>query len=200
MIIFFTAHPLEMPSGGLHGLGGSMYLRAGEATGVGSVGGSIEIAAGGGASKGGDVSVSSGSGNDASGTIVIASNAGHSASGDVLISSGSSGGMKESGASGYNVSLYDSFLRFNVAEPIRYCSSNSYSLQLSFPLEKLPSRRLALSGWKADRQSKAKAATLTFLVGRAPNPKWEAVSYLVSFISQSNHYIFVNAKHESIVT
>jgi hypothetical protein len=99
MIILFTAHPLEMPSGGLHGLGGSVYLRAGQATGFGSVGGAVEIAAGGSASKGGDVLVLSGSGHDTSGKIIIASNA-NSARGDVLISSGSSSGSKESGAGG----------------------------------------------------------------------------------------------------
>jgi hypothetical protein len=91
MIILFTAHPLETPSGGLHGLGGSMYLRAGQASG--------EIAAGGSASKGGDVLVLSGSGHDTSGKVIIASSA-NSASGDVLISSGSSSVSKESGAGG----------------------------------------------------------------------------------------------------
>ena len=56
-------------SGGLAGQGGSMYFGAGQATGVGSVGGSIELAAGGSASKGGDVSVLSGSGEVTSGNV-----------------------------------------------------------------------------------------------------------------------------------
>ncbi len=76
-----------------------MYLGAGQATGVSSIGGSVDLAAGGSASKGGDVLVSSGSGAVTSGKIGIESNAAMagSTSGDVLISSGlSSGG--ESGA------------------------------------------------------------------------------------------------------
>ena len=51
---FTNARLSEIASGGLSGVGGSMYLGAGQATGVGSVGGSIEIAAGGSAAKGGD--------------------------------------------------------------------------------------------------------------------------------------------------
>ena len=72
-----------------------MYLSAGQATGVGSTGGSISIAGGGSASTGGDVSVLSGSGEVTSGKVVIASNdAVHAAaSGDVEIGSGSSDGV-----------------------------------------------------------------------------------------------------------
>ena len=79
-----------------------MYLGAGQATGVGSVGGSIEIAAGGSAAKGGDVSILSGSGEVTSGKVLIASNAAvaDSVSGDVLISSGSSSGAQESSGTG----------------------------------------------------------------------------------------------------
>jgi hypothetical protein len=88
-----------MKTGGLLGIGGSLYLGAGQATGVSSIGGSVDLVAGDSASKGGDVHVSSGSGAVTSGKIGIVSNAAlaGSTSGDILIGSGlSSGG--ESGA------------------------------------------------------------------------------------------------------
>ena len=77
-----------------------MYIGAGQATGVGgSVGGSVDISAGGSASVGGDVHIFSGYGEVTSGKVVIASNDAvsvYSASGDVVISAGSSG-AQESG-------------------------------------------------------------------------------------------------------
>lgn len=85
-----------------------MYLGAGQATGVGSVGGSIEVVAGGSASKGGDVSILSGSGEITSGKIVISSNtavAEDSASGDVLVGSGSSSGAQAPSGAGERESL-----------------------------------------------------------------------------------------------
>jgi len=71
-----------------------MYLSAGQATGVGSVGGTVSLAGGGSASTGGDVRLLSGSGEVVSGNIVIASNAGleDSAIGNVEIG-GSSGSV-----------------------------------------------------------------------------------------------------------
>lgn len=77
-----------------------MYLGAGQATGVSSIGGSIDLEAGDSASKGGDVHVLSGSGEVTSGKISIASNAAMagSTSGDFLISSGLSSGGGKSGA------------------------------------------------------------------------------------------------------
>lgn len=89
-----------MVTGGLHGVGGSLYLGAGQATGASSIGGSIDIVAGDSASKGGDVEVLSGSGDFTSGKITIASNAAKlgSTSGDILINSGLSSGGDKSGA------------------------------------------------------------------------------------------------------
>jgi len=70
-----------------------MYLSAGHGTGTDSVGGSIEIAAGGSVSKGGDVNIQSGTGDDASGKVVIGS-----AAANVMISSGSSSETEYSGS------------------------------------------------------------------------------------------------------
>jgi len=70
-----------------------MYLSAGHGTGINSVGGSIEIAAGGSASRGGDVKIQSGTGDDTSGKVVIGS-----AAANVMISSGSSSEMEYSGS------------------------------------------------------------------------------------------------------
>ena len=78
-----------------------MYIGAGQATGVGSIGGSVDILGGGSASTGGDVNILSGFGEVTSGKVVIASNDAisvDSASGDVIISSGSSSGTQESGS------------------------------------------------------------------------------------------------------
>jgi hypothetical protein len=90
---------LGIASGGLRGVGGSLYLGAGQATGIGSTGGSIDLVAGSSTSKGGHVQVMSGSGEVTSGKIAIESNAAmvDSTSGDVFISSGSSDGRKMSG-------------------------------------------------------------------------------------------------------
>jgi hypothetical protein len=70
-----------------------MYLSAGHGTGINSVGGSIEIAAGGSASRGGDVKIQSGTGDDTSGKVVIGS-----AAANVMISSRSSSGTEYSGS------------------------------------------------------------------------------------------------------
>jgi len=70
-----------------------MYLTAGQGNGIDSVGGSIEIAAGGSASRGGDVNIQSGTGDDTSGKVVIGS-----AAANVMISSGSSSGTEYSGS------------------------------------------------------------------------------------------------------
>ena len=103
---------LDISSGGLTSgvSGGSVYLGAGQATGVGSVGGSIELAAGGSASTGGSVSIQSGVGGDTSGNIAIASNLAvlDSTSGNVLINSGSSSGTQGSGNGKYT-SVFFSF-------------------------------------------------------------------------------------------
>ena len=79
-----------------------MYLAAGQATDVGSVGGSIEIVGGGSADTGGDVTVILGSGEVMSRNVVVASNDGTSndASGDFLIGSGSSSGTTSSSGKG----------------------------------------------------------------------------------------------------
>ena len=96
---------LDISSGGLTSgvSGGSVYLGAGQATGVGSIGGSIEIATGGSASTGGSVSIQ-----DASGKIVIASNSTilDSTSGNILINSGSSSGTQGSGNGKYTSSSF----------------------------------------------------------------------------------------------
>ena len=108
---------LDISSGGLTSRvsGGSMYLGAGQATtGVGSVGGSIEIAAGGSASTGGSVSIQSGVGGDTSGNVVIASNSAilDSTSGNILINSGSSSGTQGSGNGKYTSCSFLSHLCF----------------------------------------------------------------------------------------
>ena len=108
---------LDISSGGLTSgvSGGSVYLGAGQATGVGSIGGSIEIAAGGSASTGGSVSIQSGVGGDASGKIVIASSNSavlDSTSENVLINSGSSSGTQGSGNGKYTSCSFLSHLCF----------------------------------------------------------------------------------------
>ena len=65
----FAVRPAAIPSGGLSGRGGDVYLGAGQATGVGSIGGSVSLAVGG-------VSILSGQGRVATGGVAIASNAG----------------------------------------------------------------------------------------------------------------------------
>ena len=56
----FAVRPAAIPSGSLSGRGSDVYLVAGKATGVGSIGGSVSLAADGGASAGGGVSFLSG--------------------------------------------------------------------------------------------------------------------------------------------
>lgn len=84
----------DLASGGNAGKGGGVYLAGGQATGVGSVGGSVSMEGGESASVGGGVSILSGSGEITSGKVVIASNEGRNgaASGDVVVGSGSTGG------------------------------------------------------------------------------------------------------------
>jgi hypothetical protein len=90
---YYLSCGTALSSNGLHGRGGSMYLTAGQGNGIDSVGGSIEIAAGGSASRGGDVNIQSGTGDDTSGKVVIGS-----AAANVMISSGSSSGTEYSGS------------------------------------------------------------------------------------------------------
>lgn len=93
MCSYYLSCGTELSSDGLHGRGGSMYLTAGQGNGIDSVGGSIEIAAGGSASRGGAVNIQSGTGDDTSGKVVIGS-----AAANVMISSGSSSGTEYSGS------------------------------------------------------------------------------------------------------
>jgi hypothetical protein len=93
MYSYYLSCGTALSSDGLHGRGGSMYLTAGQGNGIDSVGGSIEIAAGGSASRGGDVNIQSGTGDDTSGKVVIGS-----AAANVMISSGSSSGTEYSGS------------------------------------------------------------------------------------------------------